>query len=341
MAEYVQEEFSYVDGGRVVRKRTWYDPDSGYSWDTFDDEGPAPDANAATGSVVDAGTLANAGNVPTRDFNPGVPASGDQTGWTNPEGSVIPEQTPGVAAGTVGAAAGAATSRIAAPAGSQPAAGAGGGTVTRNPMNPWATPEGGGGGGGGVDPGLQTSGRNMFLFNPDQPSTAMGNVLRGMGFNPGFNNPFTNYLQRFAPGLGAAFGINTALGPGATREDLGGDFASYIRRALSGGGIGGILDQARGQLPDAITAIRNQVAANPMEPNPYLANLQNILEQGGGQGLAGVISSLMSPLLTPRMAQANQQQILSSLGARQYNYGTSDAFTDPSQYWLQQLFAQR
>lgn len=320
MAAYVLNEMNYVDGGSVIKKRTWTDPDSGNTWDTFDTIGAARDPNVPSGTVV--------------DDNFAYGDSSNAFGFTQPESNSAPESSPGTQTPPGGAFPTVTTDRtrgLNQPTSTTYAApqNAGGSRVPGgNPFNPQP---------GTVDPSLEAQSRNLFLYNPDQPGQAFQNVLRGMGYNPGLNNPLTNMLQRFAPGLGAAFNIGGAASGAAASPDIGGDFGSFIRKNL-GGGLQNTLASASAQLPAALDAIKNQATNQTMTPNPWIANLQSILEAGGGQGLAGVLSSLSAPFMSPRMAQANQNAILGGLSQGQYNYGNSSEFADPNSYWLQYLF---
>lgn len=336
MAEYVSDTLNYVDydpqtGALVtVQKRTWTDPDSGATWDTFDTLGPAPDPNMQPGTVVGgADVYANAVNFGDANSFAGAQPQ-QQTTPQTPPGNQPPlggEGPTSVSDRTRGTN----TPFSSTYANPSPGAATQGSNMSVNRFTPQ----------GNIDPNEVNAQRNLFLYNPEQPTAAFGNMLRGMGFNLGLNNPLTNMLMRFAPGLGAAYQIQNVLGgQQQLPRDIGGDFASFIQRALTGGGGGlaGTLGSARAGVGSALDAIRQQGMNPSLQPNPFIAALQATLESGGGQGLAGALSALQTPFMAPGMAQAFQRALTTGLQGQMFQYGSGNAFADPDAYWLQELY---
>lgn len=330
MSEYVTDQMQYVDGSRVIRKSTWYDPATGASWDTFDDAGDAPEGSQS-GSVVQAqdnpyGAQAAAGQplfgvTAPPDLQQSSPFT-QPTTYTAPSGNTKAPSGPY-----------ASTSTAAASAVSGAASGASGGSQVAPPNTNVFSPS------GTVSPTDTNRARNQFLYNEDNPMGAFQNVLRGMGFRPELNNPLTNILSRAAPGLSAAYNISRAnQGPGMTpSSDPGGDYGSFINQNLTSGGLFNTLQQGAGGLGSAIDQIKNQGQG---AVNPYIQRLQQILESSGGQGLAGIMGSLQAPFMSPGVAGAYGQGLQGSVNRGIYDYGNSGQFSDPNSYWLQYLFNQ-
>jgi hypothetical protein len=336
MAEFVTDQFTYMDGGRKVRKSTWYDPATGQTWDTFDDAGEG-DSSLATGTVVDQGSPYTAANaVDSGAAYAGMQAQGAAA--DNPNANVpLAGNTP-TYAGDNG------TKAVRTPQSNVTTTTPQGGAQVP-PTTAYINPQGAGQ--SSADPNLQQSARNSFLYPDNDPRQALQNVLRNMGLYSSLGNPFSNILMRAAPGLGSAFAIgNVNRNPGDVSSDVGGDFAKFLQQNIAGSGgqsLFGTLNNARQGLGSAIDTI-SQTAGNadPSAVSPYITALRSMLEQQGGMGLAGIMQGLSAPFMSPGMSQTYGQGLQSAIGQGVYNYGNSPTFTAdqnaPENYWMRYLF---
>lgn len=381
-ASYVTGTQVYTDNGIRMLKQTWYDPNTGSTWDTFD---PAPSGyQDPEQSRLDkaAQDLQNSQRQARQDYRtpnytPGPTFYTDQTrgyrtpfqdvysqpGIANysalPSGSYFaggsnyaapapnnPQYQAGQTATPTGytqaqieaanAQPGApAANAVVAPAAAQPAQQVIGdqnmstGSLYPNPQGGIYQPR------EGLGSQTEAGARNTFLYDPASPSRAFGNVLRGMGMDPGANNPLVNILMRSAPGLGAAFLIeNAGRGQIGANEDPGAMFGSYINRALSGN-MGSAFANARSALPGLMSQM-SQPLGGMGEQNLYASILQDALQSGTGQGLVSALGSLQSPFLNPQFQRAYESSLGDILARNQYQFGQTGDFTNRD--WLSALY---
>jgi hypothetical protein len=178
------------------------------------------------------------------------------------------------------------------------------------------------------------------LYNPDDPRNAMQNAMMDMGVNPFARNPYTQFLLRAAPGLGASWLAGRAVA--STTPGVGADptmaapyFRDYLRGSLQGNGpYGGVyanIGQAAANMPQTLNAMRqwqngfmgqNQAGQNAMNmANPYMAALSDTMAANNGAGSLAFLGSMQSPFMNQPMAQAYTTglQNVAATGLRNYS----------------------
>lgn len=291
MADTLTDQMTYVDNGKLILKKSWWDPDTGETWDTFDDSGDAPTA-APQGSTVDSGganeTPFDAGQSYGPSYSPtvgrtvGAPAP-QSSGYATPAASQVAQNNP--AAGT-GA-----------------------------PTQGFGTPTSGGA------PSDPEYFRQKTLYDYANPGFALQNAMLGLGYNPFTRgSAFAQGIQRMAPGLGQAYLMSQA-GKGLTPADVAqgpNQFQQFLQNALRGGNVVGTLQGAAAGLPNAINAVRDydqrlMNGESMVNANPYLTELANNLSAGLGQGTTNFLAATLGPMMSQQMLSGYQGNLQNSL----------------------------
>jgi hypothetical protein len=324
MAETLTDQFTYVDNGKLILKKSWWDPETGETYDTFDEQGDAP-AGMATGAVADPGTLNPMTGLPTG--GPGAASAAPDAG-----GSYGPTFNPasGKTEGSTAPQSGSYAAPNVTPAANSPAAGTGPGT------NPFGTSP------AANAPDMTDWARQDTLYNQANPGFALQNALIASGRNPFISgSPMMAALQRMAPGLQQAFLLNQA-GQNLTPGDVTGTgdrYQQFLMNAIQGGNIPGILSGAARSLPNAINSIRDyqqQLLSNPMvNANPYLVELMRTLEAGSGTGTTNFLGSVLGPFMGRNMLTAYQGNLAASQAAAVRNQVNAPSFNtgDEQDIW--------
>lgn len=177
---------------------------------------------------------------------------------------------------------------------------------------------------GGTVPNADV-GRGLLLYNPDNPLTALNNVLQDIGADMSSGNPMVQILQRAAPGLAAAFYMQNALTPG-----LGADaqtnnpmaFSQYLKNAISSGTTFSGMASMAAQLPTLISAIRTAMNQGTTvdQMNPFLYTMDRILGNNFGEGTTDILASLLGPAMPRSLAQGYQTGLGRALSRAQRSY---------------------
>lgn len=300
---YTTDEFWYADNGNAVLKRTWIDPSTGQTWDTFDTRPGSYD--------LPNGTVFNPDTYQAPASNEGASAS------------VTPHyETSGVSN----------TVAIPRSSGSNPPQrddyasnpSAQGGNPGGNPKptgNPIQAAQGGVSGASGVpNYGSGGQGNSDFLRNRamfdygTNPEFAFSNVLSSMGMNPLMPTPWMNLIRQQAMPLQAAYMMQAANGYNPGMDPYGG-YQSFVQNALQNGSLQGIysgLASNMGSIANQSRDFFNQLQANPnlSNVNPLMADLAYAMMGQNGIGGLGLISNLVGQgLLGGRVGQAYGQAV--------------------------------
>ena len=162
---------------------------------------------------------------------------------------------------------------------------------------------------------------SAIRYNWDNPTTAMANVLMDRGYNKFAANPALNMMMRAAPGLATSYLVNGATNGGVTnQENMYQDFASYLNSAIGNGGIYGSLSRGQAQLPDALDAVRRNMAnpnAAAAQSNPLLMSLQNMTNDSNGLGALDALFSMQSPMMNASTRAGTESMYNGPFGLKQ------------------------
>src|SRR6266542_2452882 len=107
--------------------------------------------------------------------------------------------------------------------------------------------------------------KQKALYDWENPDFAFNNALRDLGYNPYAANPIMAELRRLAPGMSISYqqrqAANPTVNPGNV-SGLYGDFGSYLRNSISGGGVLDTLNSGVNNFGNTVGNIRNSLA-NP------------------------------------------------------------------------------
>lgn len=296
MAETLTDQFTYVDNGKLILKKSWWDPESGDTYDTFDEVGDAP-LDSPQGTVTDPGTLNQVTGQPSFQRDAAAPyAPAFDAGQGRTVGSNQPQ-----------------SGSYAAPSVPQPQNNPAPGTGA--PTQPFNL-----GGGANQPTGTEYARQSTLYDYANNPGFALQNAMLASGRNPFISgSPMTAMLQRMAPGLGQAFLMQQA-GQNLTPNDAARGpqrFQDFLMSALQNNNIPGILSSAAGGLGNAIGSIRDyqgRLAAGESMPNanPYLTELATTLGSGFGQGTTNFLGATLGPFMNRNMLTAYQGNLQNS-----------------------------
>lgn len=300
----------YVDAGKIVKKRNFFDATSGTEFPIFEDyRDLPPGVNLPNGTVVDPSNVGAAipsqgppTQAPPAQYAPQAPAQGP---FGTPQGSGNMQGSPDFDVNAVRRQAQAA------------------------PMGQAAAPTG---------PAAADNSNilgNMLLYDPENARMAIQQVMRAMGRNP--NNGadlFGQMLQRAAPGLAMSFELQNALGGGTGQagmsQDVGGMFKNFLMSVLPHAGTGpsgsvfNTLSQGAKQLtsPGLIGALRNygNNSGDVNQQNPFLDMLNSTLTSNSGQGMIAALAALNGPGMGQGMLRGYQSGLNASLGGAMNQY---------------------
>ncbi len=317
---YTTNEFWYADNGKAVLKRTWIDPSTGQTWDTFDSKDGQYDL--PNGTVFDPDSyqapVSNEGASASTEPHYGNPVTGASNNQQG-QNTMAPPPRPASTG----------------PTGQAP-------MTDNNSSNPGGNPKPIGnpmtGGGpataqmGGVpNYGTGGQGNDEFLRNQNlydyarNPEFAFSNVLSGMGMNPVMPSPFMDALRRQALPMQSAYMLQAGNGYNPGMDPWSG-YASFVKNVLQNGSMAGTYGQAAnnfGQTANAARDFFTQLNANPSlsNVNPLMADLAYTMMNNSGVGGLGMLSNLMGGALGGRVGQSYGQAVKGAgLGAMRQNW---------------------
>lgn len=194
---------------------------------------------------------------------------------------------------------------------------------------------------------------NQLKYSLDDPTTALNNAMLDTGLNPYSANPFMEMYKRAAPGLAFSYAGDMAAGGlyGNPTETRGApDFGSYLRNAISGGGVmdrlraysggGGMGQGYGGGLFNAVSNARryNSARASGLQANfnPYVAYIADAMAANNGRGLTDLMLSATAPTLgSTDLARSYRSGLDASYGGALRNIaGAGDTRNDIWRYIL-------
>lgn len=165
--------------------------------------------------------------------------------------------------------------------------------------------------------------RSQALYPLQDPTTAMMNVMRDMGYNPFRTNPMIGAMLRAAPGLASLWQLSNI---GANANDIsangGADnmFGQFLQGQLQNGTAFNSLRQGAanmGNYTNQLTDLQNRLAGGNVDVTQipvFLDMLENTLNNP--QGFAQTLGSMMSPMLGKSLGQSYQNTLgLTAQGA--------------------------
>jgi hypothetical protein len=181
-------------------------------------------------------------------------------------------------------------------------------------------------------------GQNL-LYPVDDPNTAFRHAMQDIGINPYRSNPFVAQLQRAAPGARIAFLSRGApQGPGrqGPYTNVGQDYGSYLRSALTGGNLMGELSNTAQNFYSVINQMKGYEDAlargdtGAVDRQPYFAALRDIFGEDDGMGALSAYASLRTPMLGSGIASQYTRALQAAgQGAMRNFYGQGGPQSSP------------
>lgn len=199
--------------------------------------------------------------------------------------------------------------------------------------------------GGPTNPGDLERLRTQAMFSPTDPAGSVMQAMDMLGLGVGARgaNPFLRALSQAAQSLASAYIINQAQNPGVTGQSMGnmaGDFGEFLMNAIRGGNVFSEINQARGGLGGALSAVQAMRQAEAgggggaTAVNPFTAVLRSLLEAPNNQGGIDLLGTLNTPFMPAGMRRSYMAGLEGVIPAAVRNFPMTDPNADFQRYIL-------